>query len=77
MGKPNVALKAPNPTSSYIHTAVAEHFLGNNHSDTHMLLISIEKLNNERDSFRTAREAHIIPKAKTFGPLGFNKRDGL
>ena len=47
-----------NPTSSYISTAVSEHFLSNNHSDTHMLLIPIEKLNNERDSFRKAREAH-------------------
>ena len=55
---------ALNPTSSYIHTAVSEHFLSNNHSDTHMLLIPIEKLKNERDSFRKAREAHIIHKAK-------------
>ena len=39
-----------NPTSSYIQTAVSEHFLGSNHSDTYMLLIPIEKLSNERDS---------------------------
>ena len=48
-----------NPTSNYIYTAVSEHFLSNNHSDTHMLRIPIEKLKNERDSFRKAREAHI------------------
>ena len=66
-----------NPTSNYICTAVSEHFLRNNHSDTHMLLIPIEKLNNERDSFRKAREAHIIHKAKTLEPLGINKRDEL
>ena len=68
-----------NPTSNYISTAVSEHFLSNNHSDTHMLLIPIEKIiiNNERDSFRKAREAHIIHKAKTLEPLGINKRDEL
>ena len=59
------------------HTAVSEHFLGSNHSDTHLLLISTEKLSNERDSFRKAREAHIIHKAKTLEPLGINKRDQL
>ena len=63
-----------NTTSNYIHTAVSEHFLSNNHSDTHMLLILIEKLKNERDSFRKAREARIIHKAKTLEPLGINKR---
>ena len=47
------------------------------HFDTHMLLIPIEKINNERDSFRKAREAHIIHKAKTLEPLGINKRDEL
>ena len=48
-----------------------------NHCDTHMLLIPIEKLENERNSFRKAREAHIIHKAKTIEPLGINKRDEL
>ena len=48
-----------NPTSNYIYTAVLEHFLSSNHSDTHMLLIPIEKLNNERDSFRKAREQDV------------------
>ena len=33
-----------------------------------MLLILIEKLSNECDSFRKAREAHIIYKAKTLEP---------
>ena len=45
-----------NPTPNCIHTAVSEHLLSNNHSDTHMLLIPIEKLKNERDFFRKARE---------------------
>ena len=61
----------------YIHTAVSEHFRSNNHSDTHMLLIPIEKLNNERDSLRKPREAYIIEKAKNLEPLGINKRGGL
>jgi len=30
-----------------------------------------------RDSFKKAREAHIIHKAKTLEPLGINKRDEL
>ena len=66
-----------NPTGDYIHTAVSEHFLTSNHSDNHMLLIPIEKLKNGRDSFRNAREAHIIHKAKTIEPLSINKRDEL
>ena len=65
------------PTGNYIHTAVSEHFLTSNHSDNHMLLIPIEKLKNGRDSFRKAREAHLIHKAKTIEPLGINKRDEL
>ena len=40
-----------------------------------MLLIPIEKLKNGRDSFRKAREAHLIHKATTIEPLGINKRD--
>ena len=66
-----------NPTGNYIHTAVSQHFLTSNHSDNHMLLIPIEKLKNGRDSFRKAREAHLIHKAKTIEPLGINKSDDL
>ena len=66
-----------NPTPNCIHTAVSEHFLSNNHSDTHMLLIPIENLKNERDFFRKAREAHIIRKAETLEPLGVNKLNEL
>ena len=62
---------------NYIHTAVSEHFLTSNHSDNYMLLIPIEKLKNGGDSFRKAREAHLIYKAKTIEPLGINKRDEL
>ena len=42
-----------------------------------MLWIPIEKLKNGRDSFRKAREAHLIHKARTIEPLGINKRDEL
>ena len=68
-----------NPTGNYIHTAVSEHFLTSNHmhSDNDMLLIPFEKLKNGRDSFRRAREAHLIHKAKTIEPLGINKLDEL
>ena len=38
---------------------------------------SIEKLKNGRHSFRKAREAHLIHKAKTIEPLGINKSDDL
>ena len=61
-----------NPTGNYTHTAVSEHFLTSSHSDNHMLLIPIEKLKNGRDSFRKAREAHLIHKAKTVEPLCIN-----
>ena len=54
-----------NPTGNYIHTAVSEHFLTSNHSDNHTLLIPIEKLKNGGDSFRKAREAHLIHNVKT------------
>ena len=60
-----------------ILSAVSEQFLTSNHSDNHMLLIPIEKLKNGRDSFRKAREAHLIHKAETIEPLGINKRDDL
>ena len=66
-----------NPTGNYIHTSVSEHFVTSNHSDNQMLLIPTEKLKNRRDSFRKAREAHVIHKAKTIEPLGINKRDEL
>ena len=42
-----------------------------------MFLIPIEKLKNGRDSFRKAREAYLIHKAKTIEPLGIKKRDEL
>ena len=54
-----------NPTGNYTHTAVSEHFLTSHYSDNHMLSIPIEKLKNGRDSFRKAREAHLIHKAKS------------
>ena len=53
-----------NPTSGCIHTVLSDHFLDSNHSDTNMLLISIEKLSNEREFFRKTCETHTIYKAK-------------
>ena len=63
-------------TTLLVFTSIL-HFLTSNHSDNHTLLIPIEKLKNGRDSFRKAREAHILHKAKTIEPLGINKRDEL
>ena len=59
-----------NLTGNYIHTAVSEHFLTSHHSENHMLLIPIEKLKNGRDSFRKAREDHLIHNGKTIESLG-------
>ena len=42
-----------------------------------MLPIPIENLQKERNSFRKAREAHIIHKVKAREPLGINKRDNV
>ena len=66
-----------NFTGNLIYTAVSEHFLTSIHSDNHIPLVPIKKLKNGRDSFRKAREAHLIHKAKTIEPLGSNKRDEL
>ena len=45
--------------------SVSEHFLGNSHSVSHMLLMPIETLRYERDCLRKVREAHLIhDKAK-------------
>ena len=65
------------PTGNYIHTAVSEHFPTSNHSDNRMLLVPIENLKNGRDSFRKAREDHLIHTTNTIEPLGINKRDEL
>ena len=42
-----------------------------------MLLITFETLRYERDCLRKAREAPLIHKAKTIGPLGIKKRNEL
>ena len=53
-----------------IETAVSEHFLGNSHSVSHMLLITIETLRYERNClYRKAREVPLIHKAKTIESL--------
>ena len=51
----------------------SKHFLSNDHSDNHMLLIFIEKLKTGHDSIRKAREARYICKETTLVPLGINK----
>ena len=58
-------------------TAVSEHFLSNNNSDNHLLLIPIEKLKTGRDSIRKVRVAHLIHKGTTLEPPGINKNDDL
>ena len=69
--------RRPVLNGSYIHTAVSDHFVSNNHSENYMLFISFEQLRTELDSSRKAREAHYIRKGKTLEPLGVNKRDDL
>ena len=62
-----------------METAVSERFLsnGHDHSVSYTLLITIETLRYERDCLRKAREAPLIHKAKTIGPLGIKKRNEL
>ena len=43
----------------------------------YILWVVTRKLKNGRDSFRKAREAHLIHKAKTIERLGISKRDEL
>ena len=59
------------------NTLVLHGFTTLNWKPLYMLLIPVEKLSNERDSFRKAREAHIIHKVKTLEPPGIKKHDGL
>ena len=40
-----------------------------------VLLIPLELIRSNRDSVRTAREAHLIDKAMTVEPHGINRRD--
>ena len=79
LAKPNAALKTVFMNIYVLNLTLLvvisiprfrNHFYGSNHPDTQMLLIPIEKLSNERDSFRKAREVHIVYKAKTLEPLG-------
>ena len=41
-----------------------------------MLFIPIEKVIDQRDSFRKAREAHLIQKEQTAEPFGIKRCDG-
>ena len=59
----------PNPT------LVSEHFNQADHSINDVLLIPLELIRSNRDSVRTAREAHLIDKAMTVEPHGINRRD--
>ena len=69
--------RRPVLNGSYIHTAVSDHFVSNNHSDNYMLSIPFKQLRTELDSSRKAREAHCIHTGRTLEPLGVNKRDDL
>ena len=65
-----------NPNNKSKPTTAAEHFLSSpNHTANDMLLIPIEKIFSNRDSFRKAREAFLIQKGKTIDPDGLNIRE--
>ena len=59
----------PNPT------LVSEHFNQAGHSINDVLLIPLELIRRNRDSVRTASEAHLFDKAMTVEPHGINRRD--
>ena len=59
----------PNPT------LVSEHFNQADHSINDVLLIPLELIRSNRDSVRTAREAHLIDKAMTVEPHSINRCD--
>ncbi|EDO36531.1 predicted protein [Nematostella vectensis] len=61
--------------SRSIPTHAAEHFLKPNHSASDIELIPIEKIRNNRDSIRKAREAKLIARAGTLEPGGLNRRE--
>ena len=58
-------------------TPVSTHFNQPGHSINDILLIPLERIHNNRDSVRKAREAHLIDKAMTLEPNGINRRDEL
>ena len=68
---------APILATVYMETSVSKHFLCNNHSISHMLLITFQTLRYEHDCLLKAREACLIHKHKTIEPLGIKKRDEL
>ena len=59
----------PNPTLVSEHCNQADHCIND------VLLIPLELIRSNRDSVRTAREAHLIDKAMTVEPHGINRRD--
>ena len=59
----------PNPT------LVSEHFNQADHSINDVLHVPLQLIRSNRDSVRTAREAHLIDKAMTVEPHGINRRD--
>ena len=56
-------------------TLVSEHFNQADHSINNVLHIPLQLIPSNRDSVRTAREAHLIDKAMTVEPHGINRRD--
>ena len=58
-------------------TPVSTKFNQPGHSINDILLISLERIHNNGDSVRKAREAHPIDKAMTLEPNGINRRDEL
>ena len=67
-----------NPHNKSSPTTAGKHFLLTpNHSSNDMQLIPIEKIFNNRDAVRKAREAHLILRANTLEPYGLNIREDL
>ena len=57
------------------HRRAVEHFNEPGHSLNDTSLIPLELVNNNRDSVRKAREAHLIDKPRTVESSGINRRD--
>lgn len=70
--------------STLIKKNLALHWINQDHDQSKLIKIEMKvKRATARtdqtacDSFRKARKAHIIQKAKTLEPLGINKHEGL
>ena len=58
-------------------TAISTKFNQLGHSIDDILLLLLERIHNNGETVRKAREAHLIDKAMTLEPNGINRRDEL